>query len=128
MTKGLSTRMRIKMRIENEFSKFAFNSNEARPYAMRIAINSVNHTCSIRIIKRIIGCRLRENNVTMELLCLIVFVVIWAAYIKLRKFNKLQVEKRRKAYERRAADFQRLCEVRRRESYSWRLRARKRRR
>ena len=55
-SKGLSTRMRIKMRIESEFSKFEFNSNEARPHVMRIAICSVNHTCSMRIIKRIIGC------------------------------------------------------------------------
>ena len=36
----------------------------------------------------------------------------------LRRFNKLQVENRWKAYEKRAADFQLLCEVRRRESYS----------
>ena len=56
LTKGLSTRMRIKMRIESEFSKFEFNSNEARSHAMRIAICSVNHTCSMRIIERIIGC------------------------------------------------------------------------
>ena len=34
------------------------------------------------------------------------------------RFNKLQVEKRRKAYERRAADFQRLFKVRRRAKVS----------
>ena len=38
----------------------------------------------------------------------ITFVVIWASYIKLRRFNKLQVEKQRKSYERRAADFQKI--------------------
>ena len=36
--KGLSTRMRFKMRIQSESSRFAFNSNRARPHAMRIAI------------------------------------------------------------------------------------------
>ena len=40
----------------------------------------------------------------------IAFVVIWASYIKLQRFNKLQVEKRRKAYERRAADFQKIVQ------------------
>ena len=88
---GLSTRMRIKKRIESEFSEFTFNSNEARLYAMCIAICSVNHKCSIRIIKQIIGCRLHENSVTMELLYLIAPVVIWASYIKLQRFNKLQL-------------------------------------
>ena len=40
----------------------------------------------------------------------ITFVVIWASYIKLRRFNKLQVEKQRKLYERRAADFQKIVQ------------------
>ena len=32
------------------------NSNEACPHAMRIAICSVNHACSMRIAEWIIGC------------------------------------------------------------------------
>ena len=43
---------------------------------------SISYKCNIRIIKQIIDCRLRENNVKMELLCLISFVVSWVLYIK----------------------------------------------
>ena len=38
--------MQILKSIESRFSKFTFNSNEARTYAMRIAICLLNHKCS----------------------------------------------------------------------------------
>ena len=64
----------------------------------------------------------------MELLCLLMFVVTWIAYVKLQRFYKLERERGHKAYERRAADCRKLCEVRRRLRNSLRLRAQRRRR
>ena len=61
---------------------------------MRIEICSVNHDCNIQIIKRIIECQLRENNVTM-----------FALTLSCKESNKLQVEKPWNAHERRAANF-----------------------
>ena len=52
-----------------------------------------------------------QEQCEMELLCLLMFVVTWIAYVKLQRFYTLERERHYKAYERRAADFQKLCEV-----------------
>ena len=41
--------MRFKMRIQNESSKFEFNSNRACPHTMRIAMDDIPYSC-IRVI------------------------------------------------------------------------------
>ena len=46
-TKGMSTRMRFKMCIQSESSKFAFNSNRAHPHATCIAISLLTTLRSI---------------------------------------------------------------------------------
>ena len=54
----------------------------------------------------------------MELVCLIAILVMWASNLKLQRFHQVQRESWQKSYEKRAAEFQRACEVRIREKFS----------